>query len=143
MSRQGQPIGETPAKPVFRDRDCVAVCGDDGFATTMSALLTAAPYHLPAVNVVLHNAVLGWVKDGQQRCHDRLIASELGRHDYARMAESTGCRGLRVETLDELGRAREAIPPAKEPTLLDIVITADAPFWEVQWPLAKEGPGGE
>jgi acetolactate synthase I/II/III large subunit len=143
MSRQSQPIGETPAKPVFPDRDCVAVCGDGGFAMTMNALLTAAPSHLPAVNVVLHNAALGWVKAGQRRRHNRFIASELGRHDYARMAESMGCRGLRVETLDVLGRAREAIPHAKEPTLFDIVNTADAPFWEVQSPLAKEGPGGE
>ncbi len=32
---------------------------------------------------------------------------------------------------------------AKGPTLLDVVVTADAPFWQVQSPFAKEGPGGE
>ncbi len=32
---------------------------------------------------------------------------------------------------------------AKGPTLLDVVVSAAAPFWQVQSPFAKEGPGGE
>ena len=143
MSRQSRPISETPAKPVFPDRDCVAVSGDGGFAMTMNALLRAAPYHLPVVNMVLNDAALDWVKGGQRRRHNQFITSELRGHSYARMAKSMGRRGLRVETLDEFGRALEAIPHAKEPTLLDTVITEDASFWQGQSPLAKEGPGGE
>ena len=29
------------------------------------------------------------------------------------------------------------------PLVLDVVTTEDAPFWQVQSPYAKEGPGGE
>ena len=39
----------------------------------------------------------------------------------------------------ELDRVRSA----KEPTVLDVVTTENAPFWQVQSPLAQEGPGGE
>jgi acetolactate synthase-1/2/3 large subunit len=131
------------AKLVAPDRDCVAVCGDGGFAMTMNALFTAAQYTIPAVTVILNNSVLGWVKDGQRRRGNRFIASELGRNDYARIARSMGCAGIRVETLKELTAELDRVRGATEPIVLDVVTTEDAPFWQVQSPLAKEGPGGE
>jgi acetolactate synthase I/II/III large subunit len=131
------------AKLAAPDRDCVAVCGDGGFAMTMNALLTAAQYRIPVTTVVLNNGVLGWVKDGQRRRGNRFIASELGKLDYARMAQSMGCRGARVESLDELAHALDGVRDAPEPLVLDVVTTEHAPFWQVQSPLAKEGPGGE
>jgi acetolactate synthase I/II/III large subunit len=69
--------------------------------------------------------------------------TELGKLDYARMAHSMGCRGVRVESLADLGHALDGVRGAEEPTVLDVVTTEDAPFWQVQSPLAKEGPGGE
>jgi acetolactate synthase-1/2/3 large subunit len=131
------------AKLTFPERDCVAVCGDGGFAMTMSALLTAAQHRIPVVTVVLNNGVLGWVKDGQRRRGDRFIASELGRNDHARMAQAMGCVGIRIETVKDLLGELERIKGATEPVVLDVVTTEDAPFWQVQSPLAKEGPGGE
>jgi acetolactate synthase-1/2/3 large subunit len=131
------------AKLAAPDRDCVAVCGDGGFAMTMNALLTAAQYHIPVTTVVLNNGVLGWVKDGQRRRGNRFIASELGQQDYARIAQAMGCRGERVESLAELARSLDGVRDVKEPVVLDVVTTEDAPFWQVQSPLAKEGPGGE
>ena len=125
------------------DRDCVAVCGDGGFAMTMNALLTAAQHKIAVTTVVLNNGVLGWVKDGQRRRGNRFIASELGKLDYARMAQSMGCRGVRVESLAELAQALDGVRGAAEPAVLDVVTTEHAPFWTVQSPLAKEGPGGE
>jgi acetolactate synthase-1/2/3 large subunit len=131
------------AKLAAPERDCVAVCGDGGFAMTMNALLTAAQHRIPVTTVVLNNGVLGWVKDGQRRRGNRFIASELGKLDYARMAQSMGCRGARVESLADLARALDGIHGAEEPVVLDVVTTENAPFWQVQSPLAKEGPGGE
>jgi acetolactate synthase-1/2/3 large subunit len=131
------------AKLAAPDRDCVAVCGDGGFAMTMNALLTAAQYRIPVTTVILNNGVLGWVKDGQRRRGNRFIASELGKLDYARMAHSMGCRGTRVESLAELEKALDGVRGAEEPVVLDVVTTEHAPFWQVQSPLAKEGAGGE
>jgi thiamine pyrophosphate-dependent acetolactate synthase large subunit-like protein len=131
------------AKLTSPERDCVAVCGDGGFAMTMNALFTAAQYRIPVVTVVLNNSVLGWVKDGQRRRGDRFIASELGRSDYARIAQAMGCVGIRVETVKDLLGELERVRKATEPVVLDVVTTENAPFWQVQSPLAKEGPGGE
>jgi acetolactate synthase-1/2/3 large subunit len=131
------------AKLTAPERDCVAVCGDGGFAMTMNALFTAAQYRIPVVTVVLNNSVLGWVKDGQRRRGDRFIASELGRQDYARIAQAMGCVGIRVETIGDLVGELDRVAGAKEPIVLDVVTTEHAPFWQVQSPLAKEGPGGE
>jgi acetolactate synthase-1/2/3 large subunit len=131
------------AKLTFPDRDCVAVCGDGGFAMTLNALLTASQYHIPAVTVVLNNGVLGWVKDGQRRRGNRFIASELGQTDYARVAQSLGCAGVRVESVKDLVSELDRVRGATEPLVLDVVTTEDAPFWQVQSPYAKEGAGGE
>jgi acetolactate synthase-1/2/3 large subunit len=131
------------AKLTHPERDCVAVCGDGGFAMTMNALLTAAQYRIPVVTVVLNNSVLGWVKDGQRRRGNRFIASELGKSDYARIAQAMGCVGIRVESLKDLGAELDRVRDAKDPVVLDVVTTEDAPFWQVQSPLAKDGPGGE
>jgi acetolactate synthase-1/2/3 large subunit len=131
------------AKLTEPDRDCVAVCGDGGFAMTMNALLTAAQYRIPVVTVILNNSVLGWVKDGQRRRGNRFIASELGRTDYAKIAQAMSCVGVRVESLKDLVGELDRVRGAKDPVVLDVVTTEDAPFWQVQSPLAKEGPGGE
>ena len=131
------------AKLTAPERDCVAVCGDGGFAMTMNALFTAAQYRIPVVTVVLNNSVLGWVKDGQRRRGNRFIASELGRTDYAKIAQAMGCVGVRVESLKDLVGELDRVRNAKDPIVLDVVTTEDAPFWQVQSPLAKEGPGGE
>jgi acetolactate synthase-1/2/3 large subunit len=131
------------AKLASPERDCVAVCGDGGFAMTMNALFTAAQYRIPVVTVVLNNSVLGWVKDGQRRRGNRFIASELGRNDYARIAQAMGCVGIRVESVKDLVGELGRVSGAKEPVVLDVVTTEDAPFWQVQSPFAKEGPGGE
>jgi len=131
------------AKLASPERDCVAVCGDGGFAMTMNALFTAAQYRIPVVTVILNNSVLGWVKDGQRRRGNRFIASELGRTDYAKIAQAMGCVGIRVESVKDLVGELGRVNGAKEPVVLDVVTTEDAPFWQVQSPFAKEGPGGE
>jgi acetolactate synthase-1/2/3 large subunit len=131
------------AKLAFPERDCVAVCGDGGFAMTMNALFTAARSRIPVVTVVLNNGVLGWVKDGQRRRGNRFIASELGANDYAGIARAMGCASARVETVAELVGELDRVKAATEPVVLDVVTTEDAPFWTVQSPFAKEGPGGE
>jgi acetolactate synthase-1/2/3 large subunit len=87
--------------------------------------------------------VLGWVKDGQRRRGNRFIASELGRQDYAAIARAMGCRGVRIETPAQLLAELDGVRAAQEPAVLDVVTTEHAPFWQVQSPLAKEGPGGE
>ncbi len=127
------------AKLTAPDRDCVAVCGDGGFAMTMNALLTAVQYRIPVVTVVLNNSVLGWVKDGQRRRGNRFIASELGRTDYGQIARAMGGVGIRVETIKELVTELDRVRGATQPIVLDVVTTEDAPFWQSAVPARQGG----
>ena len=54
-----------------------------------------------------------------------------------------GCVGVQVESIKDLEGKLDRVKNAKDPILLDAVTTENAPFWQVQSPLAKEGAGGE
>lgn len=51
--------------------------------------------------------------------------------------------GARIERPEKLVAERDRVQGATAPTVLDVVTTPDAPFGQVQSPLAKDGPGGE
>lgn len=131
------------AKLTFPERTVVGVAGDGGFAMTMNALFTAVQYHIPVTMIILNNSVFGWVKDGERQRGNRFFVSDLGKHDYAAMARAFGCRGVRVDTMSLLLTELDRVRGAKEPTVLDVVVTENAPYWQVQSPLANAGLGGE
>ena len=53
----------------------------------------------------------------------------------------------RLSKTSEVDRGSETVDfetgRVKPRAVLDVVTTEDAPFWQVQSPFAKEGPGGE
>src|SRR5262249_43921306 len=55
------------AKLAAPERDCVAVCGDGGFAMTMNALLPPAQHRVAVTPLVLNNGGPGPVKDAPGR----------------------------------------------------------------------------
>ncbi|MBW1699214.1 MAG: thiamine pyrophosphate-binding protein [Deltaproteobacteria bacterium] len=106
------------AKLIFPEKQCLAVCGDGGFAMTMNGLMTACDEGIPIVTVILNNQSLGWVKHAQG---ERLIASELKDRNYAEIARAMGCRGIRVQNPENLSRELKHAFSAGEPTVLDVV----------------------
>ncbi|MEU1162486.1 thiamine pyrophosphate-dependent enzyme [Streptomyces sp. NPDC005921] len=86
-----------PGRPV------VAVCGDGGMAMTLHGLVSAVELGLTLTVVVLDNAVLGWVYNGQR---GRTIASTFSPDvDHAAIAAAIGCTAIGVGTVDDLRRA--------------------------------------
>ena len=77
------------ARLVYPARTAVAVCGDGGFSIGLNGLLTAVEEQIPIVVVIFDNAMLGWVRHGQQ---ERPIASQFGPFDYAAIARRDGLR---------------------------------------------------
>jgi acetolactate synthase-1/2/3 large subunit len=93
-------------------RPIVAIVGDGGFQMTMEELITAAAYRLPVKIFVINNGYLGMVRQWQELFFGRrYVASELFRAnpDIARVAESMGALGMRVE---HPGEVQEAIEKA-------------------------------
>jgi acetolactate synthase-1/2/3 large subunit len=57
---------------------------------------------------------------------DAYHASELSETNYADVVEALGCRGIRVESPDQIGASlRSAMQEKNRPTVLDVVVTRD------------------
>ena len=121
-------------KLVYPGRPVVAVCGDGGFSISMNGLITAIEERIPIIVVVFNNKALGWVKHGQK---GRVIASDFGDFDYARIAEAIGCRAFRVETVDRLREALRLAADGTVPTVVDVVTASKPSYEELMSPLAR------
>ncbi|OQX10362.1 MAG: acetolactate synthase [Desulfobulbaceae bacterium A2] len=110
-----------PAVPV------VALTGDGGCNMTLGELETARRTGANFILVVLNNAASGYVKALQHALYDgEYQSSTLVEMDYAAIARSMGCRGLRVEQPEELAAAfRQALEQRTLPTVIDVVVTRD------------------
>ncbi len=122
------------AKLVHPGRQVVAVTGDGGFGMGMNGLLTSRDEDIPITVVVLNNSALGWVKHGQS---ERVIASDFAPMDFAAIARSMGCNGIRVETPDQLAEALATALPATVTTVIDVVTSFRVSFKDVTSPLTS------
>ena len=82
----------------------VAIVGDGGFQMTLAELATAAIHRLPVKVLVIDNKYLGMVRQWQELFYDnRLSGVDLvGNPDFAALAESYGCKGIRITKRDEV-----------------------------------------
>lgn len=126
-------LGAKLARP---EAPCVNVCSDGGFMMTPHAVATAVEYDLPVVWVIMNNYTIGCIRDLQRFYLDgreigtsfrKVKTGELWNPDFAKMAESMGARGVRIEKPDDFAGAFEAALKAEVPTVLDVIINRDTP----------------
>jgi len=122
------------AKLVHPERQVIAVTGDGGLSMALNGLMTAIDEDIPIVVVTLNNSALGWVKHGQG---NRTIASTFAEMNFADVAKSIGCRGIRVEKPDEIAGALKEALSGNRPTVVDVVTSFKPSFRDVTSPLAK------
>jgi acetolactate synthase I/II/III large subunit len=105
----------------------VAITGDGGFNMTLGELETARRAGVGLTVVVVNNAASGYVKALQHAMfRGRYQSSDLVEMDYAAIARTMGCAGIRVEDPDRLGAAlRDGLAERTRPTVLDVVVTRD------------------
>jgi pyruvate dehydrogenase (quinone) len=92
------------------------------------SLAMAREYDLPVTYVVVNNSSLGNVYDFQAA--GRKIATEYREPDFARIAESMGCIGTKIEKPGDLEGALKRSIESDQPALLD-VSTARQPHFEL------------
>jgi acetolactate synthase-1/2/3 large subunit len=114
------------AKLLHPERQCVSVCSD-GFAMQNHVLTTALQYDAPVTYVVMNDAQLGMVRQGQG---DRPIASEFVRTDWAGIAEGYGAVGLRVKNPGEVKAAVLEALSGQKPAVVDVTIDPKEPMQE-------------
>jgi acetolactate synthase-1/2/3 large subunit len=100
----------------------VAIVGDGGFQMTMSELATAANEKLPVKVLIINNRYLGMVRQWQNLFYaNRLSGVDLkGNPDFVRLAESYGCKALRIRKPEEIRTVlQQALEYSDGPCLID------------------------
>lgn len=118
-------IGAALAAPEF---PVVGLTGDAAFNMTLGELETARRIGVSPTIVVVNNAASGYVKALQHAMFGRRYqSSDLVEMDYAAIAQTMGCNGIRIEDPEQLaGALRAALADRSKPTVIDVVVTRDA-----------------
>ncbi|WP_188681551.1 thiamine pyrophosphate-binding protein [Thermogymnomonas acidicola] len=118
-------IGAKIARP---EKEVFCITGDGAFAYSMSELETARRLGTPFVCVVLNDASWSMMKSAQTTYYSsRYVGVDFGDVDYAGIARSMGCFGVKVDDPGELSRciaqARESGMPAVVDVRVDPGVT--------------------
>jgi pyruvate dehydrogenase (quinone) len=113
-----QAIGAQAACP---GRQVISLSGDGGFTMLMGDVLTLVQMELPVKVVVFHNSKLGFVDMEQKVAGYLPTGVDLKNPDFAKMAESIGIQGIRVEDPADLKPAISRTLAHKGPALLDVL----------------------
>ena len=118
------------AKCAAPDRPIVCFTGDGGFLYHLSELETAARYGINVVTVVNNNHSLNQEKRGNERTYGGQTPESdelwmLSDIDFAKLAESMGCFGIRVDQPDQIQSAMEQAFASGKPAVVDVVTDID------------------
>tara|TARA_B100000749_G_scaffold155638_1_gene119532 strand:+ start:1751 stop:3421 length:1671 start_codon:yes stop_codon:yes gene_type:complete len=129
--------GALGAKCAVPDRPVICFTGDGGFWYHMSELETALRYGINAIIVVNNNHSL----NQEKRSNDRLYEGQSGNSeelwhmldvDLAKLAQSIGCFGIRVDQPGQIQSAIEQAIASGKPAVIDVVSDIDGiapPSW--------------
>ena len=135
--------GAMGAKCAAPDRPVVCFTGDGGLWYHIAELETAARYDIPVVIVVNNNHSLNQDKRGDELAYEGREGNPKELYvfqevDFAAIAETVGCMGIRVERPADIGGAIERALDSGRPTVVDVVTDIDGIA-----PLAWGATGGD
>jgi acetolactate synthase-1/2/3 large subunit len=109
-------------------RSVVAVCGDGSFLMTCQELAAAVAEDIPVTALVMNDYCLGMVKQLQDSFYGKRHEScRFGRNvDYARLAESMGAFGVRVEREEGIAPALRQALESGRPAVVEFVLEEPA-----------------
>lgn len=130
-------LGVKVANP---DKAVVAICGDGGFMFGVQELATAVQYRIGVIALVFNNSAYGNVRRDQLQHFDgRVIGADLVNPDFARMAESFGAGGVRVDNPADFRIALSRALAEGGPWVIEIKLPRDGEA--NPWPfLTSAGP---
>ena len=122
----GAALGAKVGNP---DRQVINVAGDGSLHMNLNELATAAAYHIPFLELVLNNEVLGMVRQWQKLFYGhRFSQTDVDTAtDFPALARAFGLKAYSIETDDQVEPVlREALAEAqKGPVLVDCRINRD------------------
>ncbi len=120
----GACIGAKMGQP---DKICINIAGDGCFRMNMNELATASRYHIPIIQVVINNHVLGMVRQWQTLFYGKRYSQTVLNDgvDFCKVAEGLGCEAILVTKKEEVAPAIEKAISLKKPVLLNCIIPED------------------
>jgi len=117
------------AKMEFPGRNVVAIAGDGAFLMTSGDLPTAAEYGANILIIILNDGAFGQTYMQQTSIYGHTYGTTFKSPDFAALAQSCGCAGIRVsDPKDVEGALRQALAATKhQPALLEVMV-ADRPY---------------
>lgn len=120
----GAAIG---AQIADRDTQVVNIAGDGCFRMNLNELATASRNHLPLIEVIINNHVLGMVRQWQTAFYQKHYSATVldDGADYVKVAEALGAKGFRVTSQAEFDDAFSKALAENGPVVLDCIIDCD------------------
>ncbi|WP_072525493.1 biosynthetic-type acetolactate synthase large subunit [Clostridium sp. Marseille-P3244] len=124
------------AKTGCPDKIVVNIAGDGCFRMNMNEIATAVRHHIPVIQVVVNNHVLGMVRQWQDLFYDERYSATVLRDavDFVKLAQAMGAEGIRAETQKEFREAFERALTLDGPVLIDCQIDSDDKVWPMVAP---------
>ena len=104
----------------------VLLTGDGSFGFYSAELHAAVRAGLRLICIIGNDGAWGTELHGQNKALGRSINTELGALPYELVGEGFGCRGLRVESLDQLAPQLDAAFADNGCTVLNVLVDPDA-----------------
>jgi len=115
----GLPAG-IGAKLANPDLAVVVLQGDGGTMFTVAELATAAQLGIALPVVIVDNGGYGEIRNEMVDREEPVHSVALGHPDFARLAESLGCHGLRLDSVADLAAALGKALGADRPTVIHL-----------------------
>ena len=115
----GLPAG-IGAKVANPDAPVLVMQGDGGIMFTIAELATAAELGIALPIVIVDNGGYGEIRNEMADRNEPVHAVALGHPDFAAMAESLGCHGIRMDSAADLPGAIKTALGSDRPTVLHI-----------------------
>ncbi len=124
------------AKTGCPDKTVINIAGDGCFRMNMNEIATAVRHHIPVIQVVVNNHVLGMVRQWQDLFYDERYSATVLRDsvDFVKLAEAMGAVGIRAASRQEFQAALEKALTLNQPVVIDCQIDSDDKVWPMVAP---------
>lgn len=110
------------AQTAYPGRQVISFSGDGGLAMLLGDILSLRQLNLPVKLVVFNNSTLGFVELEMKAAGFVSYGTDLVNPDFAKLAESAGIQGARVEKPEGLRPALERAFAHNGPALVDVIV---------------------
>ena len=119
-----------------REKTVFNIAGDGCFRMNLNEMATVCRNHIPLIQVVLNNQVLGMVRQWQTLFYDQRYSHTILNDgvDFVKLAEAFGAKAYRVTKKEELEAVIKEAIALNAPVLIECVIDQDDKVWPMVAP---------